>query len=174
MSDPPLPEAASPPPSCDGLALTDRGRLAAASDRVGAADALRRRGSAGRALVRLADALWQVLVVWWQVDRVRSSPREGQLLRLPVGTVLCIAGELGEVLHRQATELAEGYLVCYTCRAHDGVWELRITVPHPVDAAASRAEVWIRSRDGRQQRLAAHDIEIWSTAGRRKRSIGHG
>jgi hypothetical protein len=44
---------------------------------------------------------------WWDVDRVRISPREGQLLRLQSGSVIRICGEPFEVVERLEDGVSE-------------------------------------------------------------------
>lgn len=44
---------------------------------------------------------------WWDVDRVRISPREGQLLRLQPRSVIKVCGEPFEVVERLADCVSE-------------------------------------------------------------------
>ncbi|MEO8496092.1 MAG: hypothetical protein ABI614_13560 [Planctomycetota bacterium] len=100
-----------------------------------------------------ADAA-SLLRAWWRQDRIRSSPREGQLLRLAPGAILCIAGCTVEVETRDVIETESGSIVRYCCRDADSHPELWISI-RPVPSI-----VW--SCGGKELDLATDDIEVWS------------
>lgn len=91
---------------------------------------------------------------WWQKDRIRSSPREGKLLRLAPGAILCIAGKTIEVETRDVIESSEGSILRFRCRDADTHIELWITVQAvPIIAWSCGDEEFDLSVD---------DIEVWS------------
>ncbi len=100
-----------------------------------------------------ADAV-SLFRAWWRQDRIRSSPREGKLLRLAPGAILYIAGRTVEVETRDVFETDQGSILRYRCRDMDSHPELWITV-RPVSQI-----VW--SCDGDELDLALDDLEIWS------------
>ncbi|MBC8351356.1 MAG: hypothetical protein H8E66_05185 [Planctomycetes bacterium] len=91
---------------------------------------------------------------WWYRDRIRSSPREGKLLRLSPGAVLCANGSTVEVQQRDVIETSQGSVLRYRCCGDDSPSELWVTfAPVPLI-------VWCCNRD--EQRLAVDEIEVWS------------
>ena len=52
-----------------------------------------------------------LLRAWWHRDRVRPSPREGKLLRLAPGAILCVAGRTIEVHRRDVIETDGGAIL---------------------------------------------------------------
>ncbi len=53
---------------------------------------------------------------WWKVDRIRISPYEGQLLRLPLPCLIQIEGENIQVIRRRVGYTEEGAFVDYDCQ----------------------------------------------------------
>lgn len=91
---------------------------------------------------------------WWQIDRVRISPREGCLLRLQVGDVLQLAGLTVTVTARHIPADAAG--VRYQCTGEDGWGELWVML----NADRQADEVaWIWG--GRVQRLASTSVDVY-------------
>jgi hypothetical protein len=66
-------------------------------------------------LGHLLRDLLRLVQSWWTVDRIRASPREGALLRMPVGTVIRIVGESWVIEKRWICDGATGPLVRYEC-----------------------------------------------------------
>ena len=97
---------------------------------------------------------------WWYQDQIRCSPREGKLLRLVPGAIVCVSGNTLEVEMRDVVETAEGSVLRYRCRGDDLRSELWVTVA-PVPIIVWRC-------DEVEDRLAADEIEVWSE-GRRWR-----
>jgi len=91
---------------------------------------------------------------WWYRDQIRCSPREGKLLRLAPGAILCVSGSTMEVEARHVIDTAEGSVLKYRCRGEDTRSELWVTVA-PVPNV-----VWCCDHD--EVRLVADDIEVWS------------
>lgn len=64
-------------------------------------------------------SLFQVLLdcwcSWWRVDRIRSSPVEGRLLRLQPPAYLVIDGKTIEVTRRVIGQDRDGAFVSYDC-----------------------------------------------------------
>ena len=92
--------------------------------------------------------------MWWQQDRIRSSPRQGQLLRLAPGAILCVQGRTIEVEQRDVFETQHGRRVRYGCAGTDARSELWIQIE------GTPTITW--SSDGVEQNLSADDIEVWS------------
>ncbi|MDA1053992.1 MAG: hypothetical protein O3C40_26380 [Planctomycetota bacterium] len=100
-----------------------------------------------------ADAV-SLLRAWWHQDRIRSSPREGKLLRLAPGAILCVHGRTIEVEQRDVFETDQGSILRFRCRDTDSHPELWIQVqPVPIIA-------WRCGDD--EQYLSADDIEVWN------------
>jgi hypothetical protein len=75
--------------------------------------------------------LLRLLHCWWAGDRIRASPRQGQLLCLGPGSILLLAGEPAQVLERHT----QGACVCYRCVTAAGECEI---VVQPNDAIVVR------------------------------------
>lgn len=91
---------------------------------------------------------------WWQKDRIRSSPREGKLLRLAPGAILSIAGKTIEVETRDVIETSEGSILRFRCRdadTHSDLW---------VKVQAVPIIAW--SCGGEERDLSVEDVEVWS------------
>lgn len=104
-----------------------------------------------------AEALWR----WAWSDRIRTSPRDGKLLRLPVGACVRVRDTVARVTGRTLYEGsgAGGSGTCeldYTCRT--AADEFRLCV-RPA-SAGSGVRVWVR-RDGRAHEVAVHDVEAF-------------
>ncbi len=65
-------------------------------------------------------ALLDCLRAWWQVDRIRVSPRDGSLLRLSPHCLVVIGGQTFEIAHRVVGQDADGAFVDYDLRGEDG------------------------------------------------------
>ena len=95
---------------------------------------------------------------WWYRDQIRSSPREGKLLRLAPGAILCVDGNTIEVLSREVIETTGGSILRYHCcgdKSHSELWVSVSQVP---------SAVWCCG--GAEQRLVADEIEVWSVGGK--------
>jgi hypothetical protein len=97
-----------------------------------------------------------LVAAWWRIDRVRISPREGELLRLRPECVLIIAGKPVEVLRRQEVETSCAQGVRYECRTDEGTAQLEVRKSEN----ANRLEIsWLFS--GRIEALQEHQIEVF-------------
>jgi len=97
-----------------------------------------------------------MIAAWWRVDRVRVSPREGELLRLRPKSLVTVDGVPAEVLRRKEMcgTLTQGVL--YECQTADGMALLDIRI----SKAAGRLEIsW--SLSGRGEVLLEHQIEVF-------------
>lgn len=102
----------------------------------------------------LAADVASLFRAWWYRDQIRCSPREGKLLRLAPGAILCVSGITVEVETRDIIDTAEGSVLRYRCRGDGSRSELWVTV------APIQMVVWCRDED--EDRLAPDDIEVWS------------
>ena len=73
-----------------------------------------------RPLLRLLRAAWDLVTLWWRVDRVRPSAAEAALLRLEPPCVTIFDGGAIEVVRRNVEETPDGPRVVYECRTDDG------------------------------------------------------
>lgn len=104
------------------------------------------------------DRLVRLIRDWWQVDRVRISPREGRLLRLQPGDLLRLEGMTVTVIARRVDPDASG--VRYRCEGAGFGGELWVGL----DAGRQADEV-VWSRQGCQQRLPAVEVEVYPALG---------
>src|SRR5262249_44184930 len=97
-----------------------------------------------------------LIAAWWRVDRVRVSPREGELLRLRPESLMLVEGEPVQVLRREVAGDASAQGVRYECQAADGVAHLDVRFSEE----SGRFEIsW--SMCGRQEMLSKHQIEVF-------------
>ena len=106
-------------------------------------------GSVWRAVLGLVAA-------WWRADRVRISPREGELLRLRPGCVLVIAGKPVEILRRQAFQAGCTEGIRYECPTEEGPALLEVRF---CENARQLAICW--SVSGKIETLQEHQIEVF-------------
>jgi hypothetical protein len=100
------------------------------------------------------DRLARLIRDWWQVDRVRISPREGCLLRLQPGDVLQLEGLTVTVIAREIDPDESG--VRYRCEGAGSTGELRVAL----DAGRQADEVvWVR--ENCRQHLPAVEVEVF-------------
>ncbi len=107
----------------------------------------------GRSMCRACLGL---IADWWRADRVRVSPREGELLRLQPACLVTIDGRPVEVLGRQEVQSDRANGVRYECRTEEGPAHLDVRFSE----IAGRLEIgW--SMSGRIEALLEHQIEIF-------------
>ena len=70
-------------------------------------------------LLALLVALGDLARAWWSMDRIRVSPREGQLLRLGPGSVIIAGTDRWVVRGREVDPTSAGRLVRYRCGGDD-------------------------------------------------------
>ena len=106
----------------------------------------------------LVTDLWRLVQSWWNVDRIRVSPREGRLLRLQPPCILLVEGCPVEVLSRILGQSTRGLTIAYECRSAAGA--CRLTVQ---PAGNSTPEVtWFAS--GVERLIAEHEVEVFALA----------
>src|SRR5258708_6977634 len=100
---------------------------------------------------------WLDLVArWWRIDRLRVSPREGELLRLQPGCVLTVNGIPAEVRGRIVLHERDGPRVVYECQTEQGPARLEVSCP----GDEHRLNVFW-SGTGRKEALFEHQIEVF-------------
>lgn len=104
---------------------------------------------------QLASDFRRLLRSFWRVDRIRTSPADGRLLRLQPPCILVVDGRPMEMVARTLVHAAEGTTVSYVCRL--GQDEGRLTVPV---AGGSTAVVW--TTYGVERRLTADQVEVFA------------
>jgi len=77
---------------------------------------------------------------WWNVDRIRISPRDGRLMRLRPPCIIRVSGQIVEVLRRAVGETSAGPYVTYECHNGDRPCLIRVT---PVGPIHRPTVVWI-------------------------------
>jgi hypothetical protein len=105
---------------------------------------------------RLSRVCVGLLAAWWRTDRVRISPREGELLRLRPGCVFTVHGVPAEVRARIVVPEFDRPRVSYECQTELGPASLEVDGP---DGEGRSAIVW--SRPGRREVLFEHQIEVF-------------
>jgi len=100
----------------------------------------------------LYRAVLDLLSTWWRVDRIRVSPREGELLRLEPGQLIAVKGACVEICTKRNTESG----VAYECQTDNGPARLEVQCS---DNASSYNMFW--STGGLSQALEAHEIEVF-------------
>lgn len=105
---------------------------------------------------RLFRDCLRLIAAWWRVDRVRISPREGELLRLRPAVLVMIAGRTMEVLRRHEVQTFREQGVRYECRTEEGYAQLDVRF---CDNVSQLKICW--SVSGRIEVLLEHQIEIF-------------
>ncbi len=105
---------------------------------------------------RLFASAVNLLRYWWQVDRIRVSPREGQLLRLRPPCLIKVCSQLVEVRQRSVGQTRQGSYVVYHCGSEHGPCELRIT---PVGDRYGPRVRWIANSG--EQELSVDEIQVY-------------
>jgi hypothetical protein len=101
----------------------------------------------------LSSSIANCVYWWWRGDRIRASPREGQLLSLTPGSPVEIAGTLLEIRERVVCDTALGPIVQYHCYGANGEHLLSIAVDSSVPIR------W--EHGGNLRELCADEIEVW-------------
>ncbi len=107
-------------------------------------------------LGRLLTAGIDLLRAWWQVDRIRVSPREGQLLRLRPPCLIQVCSQPLEVTRRRVHRTPRGPWVIYHCQGEFGPGELWVS---PGGGRSGPRLRWITHRGERT--LTEDDIQVW-------------
>lgn len=105
---------------------------------------------------QLLDSIGRLLKSWWQVDRIRISPREGLLLRLRPGSLISVDGQPVEIVNRTVRQLADGPLVVYGCRSPDGPGQLCVS---PGESRLASHIRW--TVHGRDRALSELDVIVY-------------
>jgi hypothetical protein len=108
------------------------------------------------AYLQLLRALSGLIAGWWRSDRIRISPREGELLRLQPGSILMVNGIVAEIRSRAVIHASRGNGVHYECQTEHG--SARLKVPFP-DGEQRVDIIW--SAAGRNQSLLECQIEVF-------------
>ena len=107
-------------------------------------------------LRRLLGSGIDLLHSWWQVDRIRVSPREGGLLRLRPPCLIQLCSQSVEVQRRRVDRDSEEPCIVYDCLGPFGPGELRV---RPVGVREGPQLRWIGNWG--EQVLSADDIQLW-------------
>jgi hypothetical protein len=93
---------------------------------------------------------------WWRSDRIRISPREGELLRLQRGSVVTVNGIVAEVRSRTVVNLRQSSAIHYGCQTEHGPARLEVRW----DEGAERCEI-IWTTPGENEALLEHQVEVF-------------
>ena len=93
---------------------------------------------------------------WWICDRIRVSPREGQLLRIQVGDLLTIRGSDFEVIEQSIVLSGADQLLQLTCRTESGFAMLVIEIRQDLSHKTATLNQF-----GIQQTIDADEVQIW-------------
>lgn len=116
---------------------------------------------------RILHDLRRLLARWWRIDRPRSSPREGRLLRIAPPAIVRVGDQLAEVVLRSVGEDDDGPYVVYRCQCGDQTCQLRVA---PLGDTYRSTARWTR---GDLERLVPEDeIEVFHVNSRRVRPCG--
>ena len=98
----------------------------------------------------------KLVSIWWRVDAIRVSPRQGRLLRLRPGTLLRVGDQHATVVARRVCQGSDGPVVIYDCLVDERPGELRV----PMSQGQQSTDVdW--SHTAGCQRLPADDVEVF-------------
>lgn len=114
------------------------------------------RKSSNGSIRSVCRACLGLVAAWWRTDRVRISPREGELLRLRPECVLSIAGKPVEVLRRHEVQTLSAQGVAYECRTDEGPARLEVRLTENGNQIEIRWSV-----SGRNEALDEHQIEVF-------------
>jgi hypothetical protein len=132
------------------------------ASRLGAGPGTRLNARVGSALVDVvgvAREFWRLVRQWWQVDRIRVSPRQGRLLRIEPPAIIRVDAMIAQVLSRSTGCNGAGPYVAYECRTERGRAQLRIC---PVGLACQQVS-WVE--EGQAREVTEDAIEIYGQAG---------
>ena len=105
----------------------------------------------------LVSTLWPILTRWWRTDRVRVSPRDGELFRLTPDAVVIIRGVQYQIVGRRLVSLPGGAAIVYDCDSERKRCQLQ------VEPAAPRRLMLIEGES--ETALTEDDLEIFPAPG---------
>ena len=122
--------------------------------------------------MRILRALFEVVRSWWAVDRIRTSPVDGSLLRLLPGDIVRSDGVDWTVVERRARAEDEVPRIEYALRSRSGE-RSRLTVERRDLREPPRVR-W--NSPGTQRSARELEIELWPRKGgaRPCASLGNG
>jgi hypothetical protein len=112
----------------------------------------------GTAWFSLLTELWRLMRAWWRVDRIRVSPVQGELLRVPVAAALRIEGHSWTVDARWVGDGATGPFVRYQCGHEQRTAWLEVCPAPPLGTGRIR---WTERTESRE--LQAAEIEVYES-----------
>ncbi|MEI7687519.1 MAG: hypothetical protein WCL32_21130 [Planctomycetota bacterium] len=75
--------------------------------------------------------LLQFIQRWWKHDRIRTSPSDGAILRLPLASIIRIQNIAYEIVARRVDSLAPQPAIVYDCVSIGPTCQLRIDCASP-------------------------------------------
>ena len=103
-----------------------------------------------------SKALLDCIRSWWRVDRIRTSPAEGRMLRLHPPCFVVIGGRSFEIVHRIVGQDSEGPFVDYNIHSPDGSGRLLVRMIVETSQTVIR---WI-GPDG-DRSLLPQDVDVF-------------
>ncbi len=110
-------------------------------------------------LPSLISGIVELLRSWWRVDRIRSSPTEGRLLRLQPPAFLVIEGRTIEVTRRLIGQDRNGVFVSYDCLENGSTGRLMVRLAADLGTLPVR---WIGT--GGERVLDERDVSVFEPA----------
>src|SRR6187401_1548671 len=107
--------------------------------------------------VMLVSTFWTILTRWWRTDRIRVSPRDGELFRMTPDAVVIIRGVLFRNVSRRIVSLPGGAAIVYDCDSERKRCQLQ------VEPAALRRLTLIEGES--ETVLAEDDLEFFPAPG---------
>ena len=107
----------------------------------------------------LFQTMLDCLRSWWRVDRIRSSPTEGRLLRLQPPAFLLIDGRTIEVTRRVIGQDRDGAFVSYDCLENGSTGRLMVRLAADLGTLPVR---WIGT--GGERVLDERDVSVFEPA----------
>lgn len=112
---------------------------------------------------RLFNDVYRLIETWWKIDRIRASPRDGQLLRIEPPCVVVVDERPAEVVARTLGRTADaggGIQVDYDCRSAKGACRLRLIV---TACGAIAAILW--TAEGTERTISEESVEVYQANG---------
>jgi hypothetical protein len=104
---------------------------------------------------QLWDAVCDLIRAWWRVDRIRTSPNDGRLLRLDFGSILDVGQQRVEVIDRVVSAKDTRLAIAYHCRTSEENTRLFITANRFGEIESCVWEV-----NGTRRDIHHHDIDV--------------
>jgi len=103
------------------------------------------------------STLLHVVQRWWQHDRIRTSPHDGAILRLPLSSIIRIRNTAYEIVARHVDSLAPQPTIVYDCVSIGPKCQIHVD-------SASPTKITMIDANGTTS-LASNDLELFPARG---------